>query len=422
VNTLDLVFDACVQSVMIETDRKVIVHLLRTIHTLKNKEIKNNSAVVILLKSYILKPITIKTVISELILDINQEFLLDIMNIDFQSILNLTPIEGFTGEGGEFVLLTDSNICNENNDYNNNNNNNINNNNKDNNNGSKTNNEDEDIKNYNNSNSRRGSLFVSTDLLKLILTTTFELVRTAMKSRIYKKNAHNGECDNTLICPPKITAIFMKCSIKILHNTSLKDSKKHLLCLLSTFLCNLTDCMGNSAEHSLSKEPSLTRELFLDPFLLVLTPEEALNFLILAGGGPGGDLEPSGFSIECLKVIIESIDDNLRDKVDNDVIHNEKWNLLVKKFNAKKIEKIQCELQPLVLYLINRPNTDKSYTDKADGDWGLRSIVLCNLFTLDELKVEIYIYIYIYIYICIYNCIYTYIYINTYLHKVSINA
>lgn len=121
-STLDLVLDACIQSVMIETDGKVIIDLLRAINTLHKNKVKsfqnkdnsipveNHSAVVVLLRLFTLKPITLKTVLTELVLEINQEFLLDVMSTDFQSILDLTPVEGVssaTGEGGGGVRFID---------------------------------------------------------------------------------------------------------------------------------------------------------------------------------------------------------------------------------------------------------------------------------------------------------------------------
>jgi hypothetical protein len=84
------------------------------------------------------------------------------------------------------------------------------------------------------------------------------------------------------------------------------------------------------------------------------------------------------------------------DNQNKNIVNNERWSSLIKKFNAKKVEKIQCELQPLVLNLINR--------------YGFRNIHVYLLYTYIYTYLYILrsIYIYIYAYICICKHVFVY--------------
>jgi hypothetical protein len=87
------------------------------------------------------------------------------------------------------------------------------------------------------------------------------------------------------------------------------------------------------------------------------------------------------------------------DNQNKNIVNNERWDSLIKKFNAKKIEKIQCELQPLVLHLIDR--------------YGFRNIYVYLLYTYMYIYTHTSKYIYTYMHIYVY--VYMYLYMDKYL-------
>ena len=235
------------------------------------------------------------------------------------------------------------------------------------------------------------TIFMSADVLRLLLGIACLIVRDCSDLQAVSSGSGNSD--------------MMECASCILSCASLKDCKKHFLPLLSEALSSMSCPLNLSDDH-----PSAP---LYCPLITAMAPSTLLDLLATAGNagtgaGAGAStvvLVSSGFPVECLRLIVDTLDAAVSAAASSlpGATARERWQLLAKQFSAKKTEKIQCELQPLVLSVIASVAACKQQTSdgmeieengvsyslksaESQRSWALNSVSLSNLFTLAELQ------------------------------------
>ena len=194
---------------------------------------------------------------------------------------------------------------------------------------------------------------------------------------------------------------FKECASIILSASTTKDCKVHFLPLIAVALCNASatsrsDPLFSSVDATLvskiSECSSHSPVAALLPFIVELSASSLLDLLTVlsserqAGSG-SSPLIHSGLSTEILKLIVETIDSKLISIPGGSRSSaSEVWHLLIKPYSAKKLERIQCELQPLVLEVFALASAEPSESGGSPKYWALHSAALTGLFTLKELR------------------------------------
>ena len=194
---------------------------------------------------------------------------------------------------------------------------------------------------------------------------------------------------------------FKECASIILSASTTKDCKVHFLPLIAVALCNASATSRSDPLFSLvdatlvskiSECSSHSPVAALLPFIVELSASSLLDLLTVLSSerqaGPGSSpLIHSGLSTEILKVIVDTIDSKLISIPGGSRSSaNEVWHLLIKPYSAKKLERIQCELQPLVLEVFALASAEPSESGSSPKYWALHSAALTGLFTLKELR------------------------------------
>ena len=234
------------------------------------------------------------------------------------------------------------------------------------------------------------------------------------------------EVETTISAGSSSKSLLMCCASTILSCCTVKDCRKHFLPLLADALCNTP--FPSPRRNPLTLLPYSSTTPAYHAMLGNLSPLGLLDLLAIAGvtgaAAAGGvtTLTSSGLTVDCLQFIVDTIDEGVRSTLCGDMSTAESWQVLVKPFSAKRIERIQCELQPLILWVIAttvagargvsdseivRPECveeEKEKVGKAKEkmevemsviavenlrSWALQSITLSNLFTLKELHTNI---------------------------------
>jgi hypothetical protein len=252
---------------------------------------------------------------------------------------------------------------------------------------------------------KEASIFMSADVLRLLLSIACLIVRDC--SDFQAVHSPSSSCISE----------WMECASCILSCASPKDCKKHFLPPLSDALCSMS-CPLTLTPTLSDEKPSVginraSRSPLYCPLIAAMGPSTLLDLLVTGGNtgtgvGAGTStvvLVSSGFPVECLRLIVNTLDAAVSASASSlpGATTKESWQLLAKQFSAKKIEKIQCELQPLVLSVIASAAAGKQLAsegkemeengarysvESAEGQrsWALRSVSLSSLFTLAELQ------------------------------------
>jgi hypothetical protein len=253
---------------------------------------------------------------------------------------------------------------------------------------------------------KEASIVMSADVLRLLLSIACLIVRDCS--------------DRQAVSSPSSSGIskWMDCASCILSCASPKDCKKYFLPPLSDALCSLSCPLtlnpSLSDEHpSAGTDPSAARGPLYCPLIAAMAPSTLLDLLVTGGNtgtgaGAGAStvvLASSGFPVECLRLVVNTLDAAVSASASSlpGGTARVSWQLVAKQFSAKKIEKIQCELQPLVLSVIAsaasgkqqasegmemEENSARDSVESAESlrSWALCSLSLSSLFTLAELQ------------------------------------
>lgn len=202
-----------------------------------------------------------------------------------------------------------------------------------------------------------------------------------------------------------------ECASIILGTAAAKDCKAHFLPSIAEALCAeaitsrsnpLSFSVHITAASKGSGCSNGSTAIALRPLIAALSASSLLDLLTVlsAERQVSSPLIHSGLSAGILKMIVEAIDGKLMcisrssdsscssgsgSSSSGSSGASEVWQSLVKPYSAKKVERIQCELQPLVLEIFARAAADPSDSIGSPKYWALHSATLTNLFTLKEL-------------------------------------
>lgn len=198
-----------------------------------------------------------------------------------------------------------------------------------------------------------------------------------------------------------------ECASIILGTAAAKDCKAHFLPSIAEALCAeaiasrsipLSFSVHITADSKDSGWSNDSTAIALRPLIAALSASSLLDLLTVlsAERQVSSPLIHSGLSAGILKMIVEAIDGKLMcisrssdsscsSSSSGSSSAGEVWQSLVKPYSAKKVERIQCGLQPLVLEIFACAAADPSDSIGSPKYWALHSATLTNLFTLKEL-------------------------------------
>jgi hypothetical protein len=238
--------------------------------------------------------------------------------------------------------------------------------------------------------------------LKMLLFITLETVQCFDNC-----NHVIGDVDNAMQEDRAVAeSTFTECAYIILGTAAAKDCKVHFLPCIAEVLCtesitSRSNPLSFSVHTTAASKGSVCSDdspaIALRPLIAALSASSLLDLLTVlsAERQVSSPLIHSGLSAGILKMIVEAIDsklmcvsrssDSSSSSSSGSSSAGEVWRSLVKPYSAKKVERIQCELQPLVLEIFARAAADPSDSIGSPKYWALHSATLTNLFTLKEL-------------------------------------
>lgn len=368
---IELQKNSIVESLLVvaagETECSVLVQMLGALHALHDQlpsvSQSSTTAADILLNMYVTRRLTSEYLLASLVRNRRIEFLAAVLSRDIERIKVFSAVNADRGSasiGSNGVILTKPG-------------------------GSGLN----------------QSIYMDISTLKMLLFIVLEA------SRYCDKCGH--VLDNVEIAPQEDHCAvsgafsfnsFKECASIILSASTSKDCKVHFLPLIAVALCNAsatsrTDLLFSSLDATSASKSSACSShspvVALLPFIVALSASSLLDLLTVLGserqaGSGSSPLIHSGLSTEILKLIVDTIDGKLMNIPESSSNASEVWHLLIKPYSSKKLERIQCELQPLVLEVFALASAEPSESVGSPKYWALHSASLTGLFTLKELR------------------------------------